>query len=223
MTIAKYLKRIPKLPLSALVFYFTVVVLWNIKAIPSPSEIVLFLEQLYLKYGFLGLFMATFLESIAYLGLYIPGSFVIALTIFFSDKSFITLATITVIVAITLTITATINYLLGRFVATDTKVDVKGLEKAELINPGLFVSMLHPNLLAFYFFNAGLERHNFSKIIFVPIFMLPYGYFVAFLLAKFSVAVKQKLESPSFLFSLIILWLIVAFIINHRKQLAKRT
>jgi membrane protein DedA with SNARE-associated domain len=214
----RYWKKIPKLPFSALLFYLTVVVLWNLRIIPSPSEIVLYLEQLYLRYGYLGLFIATFFESIAYLGLYIPGSFIIALTVFFSDKTFPTLLTITVIVTVTLTITAVINYLIGRFIATDTKVDIKKLEKAEFINTGLFVSMLHPNLLSFYFFNAGLEQHNFKKIIIVPIFILPYGYLIAYLLARFSVAVKQRLESPSFLFSLILLWLVIAFVVNHRKK-----
>jgi len=62
--------KIPWLPLSALIFYLTAVVLWTINLIPPPTEIFIFLENLYNDYGLIGLFIASFLEGIVYLGLY---------------------------------------------------------------------------------------------------------------------------------------------------------
>src|SRR3989344_2036550 len=88
----RILKNIPKLPLTALLFYLGILALWSIKIIPTPQDILRYLENLYQVYGYFGLFIATFLESIAYLGLHIPGSFIIALAVFFSDGSFSSLA-----------------------------------------------------------------------------------------------------------------------------------
>ncbi|MBU2104615.1 MAG: hypothetical protein KKF67_02465, partial [Nanoarchaeota archaeon] len=48
----KLLTKIPKLPISALIFCLTFFTLVALNAIPSPKEIVLFLEGLYYNYGF---------------------------------------------------------------------------------------------------------------------------------------------------------------------------
>jgi len=114
----KFLKRIPLLPLSALLFYVTAFVLWSVNIIPPPTEIFLFLENLYTTYGLLGLFMASFLEGVVYLGLYFPGSFIVALAVFLSDGTFISLFLISIVVAFALTLTSLINYVLGRHIVS---------------------------------------------------------------------------------------------------------
>lgn len=211
----KLFNRIPKLPLTALIFYLTILVLWNLGFIPPPTEIVVFLENLYTKYGFFGLFIATLLEGIVYLGLYFPGSFIIALAVFFSDGKFISLLNISVIVALTLTLTAFINYWLGRYIVFKEKQDIIESKK---MTKGLIASMLHPNLLAFYFFNEGLEKGNIKKIAYVPVIIIPYGLAFAYMLSIFSTIAKQKLESPTFLLGLILIWMIVAFIFGSKKK-----
>lgn len=215
----RILKNIPKLPLTALLFYLGILALWSLKIIPTPQDILRYLENLYQVYGYFGLFIATFLESIAYLGLYIPGSFIIALAVFFSDGSFSSLAIITLVVDLALTITSIINYLVGSWISTKSGINMERLKKTEIYSKGIFVSMLHPNLLSFYFFNAGLERHNFKKIFIVPIFMLPYGFLVAILLSRFSGFAKQNLESPTFFLSIIVIWLVIAFVRDYKKPL----
>ena len=184
--IKKY--RIPILPLAALLFYIATIILWKLKVIPDPKEILDFLEILYGKYGYFGLTIATFLEGIAYLGLYFPGSLIIALAVFLSGGSALELLTISVIVAATLTVTAVINYFLGGYISSKNFWEKKELMKeSETFSKGLFVSMLHPNLLAFFFFNEGLERRNFKKIAYVPIFMIPYGFLFALLNFKLGI------------------------------------
>ena len=219
MKIKEIINRIPKLPLTALIFYLTAFVLWNLNLIPPPTEIVVFLENLYNRFGFFGLFIATFLEGIIYLGLYFPGSFIVALAVFFSDGKFISLLNISIIVALTLTLTAFINYWLGKHISLKNKEEVM---KSEKITKGLFASMLHPNLLAFYFFNEGLEKGNIRKISWVPVIMIPYGLAFAYMLSIFSTVAKQKLESPLFLMSLIILWMILAFVFNIKRKYKRR-
>lgn len=214
----KIWKAIPKLPLTALGFYFIAFILWNSNLIPPPSEIVTILKSLYNNYGLAGLFIATMLEGIVYLGLYFPGSFIIALAVFFSDGKFTSLATISLVVAFTLTITAIINYWLGRHISFKENEEII---KHKKVTKGLFASMLHPNLLAFYFFKEGLERGNLWKAFFIPIIMFPYGLLFAYFLYAFSTAAKQRLESPLFLFSLIMIWLVVAFIFEHKRKIKK--
>ena len=216
MKIKQFLKEIPVLPMSALIFYIAVVLLWKINLIPPPIEVVNVLENLYNKFGLFGLSIASFLEGIIYLGLYFPGSVIIALAVFLSDGSFISLVSISIVVAITLTITSFINYFLGKHVSFK-----KNKEPSKKLSKNLFLSMLHPNILAFYFFNQGLERKGLWKIVFVPIVMIPYGLFVAYLLFILSSFAKQQIERPWFFFLLIFIWLIIAVIIEHKRKIKK--
>jgi membrane protein DedA with SNARE-associated domain len=182
----------------------------------------LILENLYLKFGYLGLVIATFLESIVYLGLYFPGSFIIALAVFFSNGSFVSLLIISILVAITLTITAVINYFFGRYVSRKDFFEKKEFVKeSKSISKGLFVSMLHPDLMAFYFFNAGLERQNMKKLIYVPIFMIPYGYLIGFVLSRFSELLRRGLESPNFLLIIIGIWFVASFVFEIKRRKRK--
>ena len=218
MDLKKVWREIPKLPLSALIFYLFILLLWNIGLIPSPSKVVLFLESLYLNFGGVGLFASALLEGIVYLGLYFPGSFIIALAVFFSDGSFISLLIISLIVAAALTLTSFINYFLGRYILFRER---DRLIEREL-DKGFWFSFLHPNVLAFYFFNEGLEKKNPWKIILVPFVMIPWGLAVGYFLFFMADAARSKLESPLFLGSLIVLWLVVAFLFEHKRKSRRR-
>jgi hypothetical protein len=212
-SLKKILNEIPKLPLTAFIFYFFMFNLWKMSFIPSPTEIVSILEIVYLRFGYFGLFIATFLEGIVYLGLYFPGSFIIAFAVFLSDGKFVSLLMISIIVAFTLTLTAFVNYFLGRCVLMKNKFD-----EFERSKKGLFASMLHPNLLAFYFFNHGIEKRDIRKILWVPFIMIPYGLFFAYMLSIFSNYAKQKLESVGFIMTLILVWLIISFVLEYRNK-----
>jgi len=211
MDIKKFFKEIPKLPLSALIFYSTLLLLWSLDIIPPPIEIIAFLETLYQSYGLAGLFVASFLEGIVYLSLYFPGSFVVALAVFLSDGSLNALISISVIVAAALTITAVINYTLGRHVVLKKSEEKSLPREYKLASKGLFFSMLHPSSLGFYFFHAGIEKHNPWKILFVPLVMIPYGLTLAYVLYGFREPLQKSLESPYLMITIIFIWFIMAF------------
>lgn len=218
MKFKKILRELPILPTTALIFYLIIFVLWNINLIPSPTEIVHFLENLYLNYGLFGLAIATFLEGIVYFGLYFPGSFIIALAVFLSDGSFTSLILISLVVAITLTLNSLINYFIGRQIPSKTKIINKYKDS---VGKGLFLSMIHPNILAFYFFHQGIEKRKLWKIFWVPVIMLPYGLTLAYILSLISGFAKQQIENPLFMFILIFIWLIISFIISHRRKIKR--
>jgi len=213
--------KIPWLPISALVFYFCTVILWSLNLIPPPNQIILFLESLYNNYGLIGLAIATFLEGIVYLGLYFPGSFIILLSVMLSDGTFLSFIKITLVVAITLTITSTINYWLGRYVKFKESEEEKLLLKSKNASKGLFFSSLHPNLLAFYFFNLGIEKKSPLRIIFVPFIMIIVGLFYCFLVYSLRLVLRNQIEKPYIMMTLILIWFSVAFIYENKRRKKK--
>jgi len=215
MFLKKFWKEAPKIPLTALIFHIIITILWMSKIIPPPSSIFVILENLYNNFGYLGLFIATFLEGIVYLGLYFPGSSIVALAVFVSDGKFLTLLSISILVAITLTITSFVNYFLGRHISFKKEADVLGLKKS---SKNLIFSIIHPNILAFYFFNEGYNKKSLMKIILVPFLMIPYGLVFAYMLYFLSAPIKSKLDSPYFIALLILFWIIIAFIMDHKKK-----
>lgn len=215
----RFFHEVPKLPLSALIFYLTIFVLWNLNIIPEPKGILAFLENLYDSYGLIGLFIASFLEGIVYLGLYFPGSFIIAIAVFFTDGSFLSLLSIALIVALSLTLTSIINYVLGRYVLY--KEFKHKVHNRKITSKGIFFSILHPNILAFYFFNSGIEKQSPLRIALVPVLMIPYGLAFAFFLHLLKEPARRALESPYIMIILIISWIILAFFFEHKRQFRK--
>ncbi len=215
--------RIPTLPLSALLFYLLLISLWRLHLIPSPTELLRMLELFYQHYGLFGLVLATFLEGIAYICLYVPGAFIIALTVFFSDNSLISLVKISLIVSGILTLTSLINYYAGRFFfLRKFKVKKDRVLTSNKPPSKLIISMLHPNLLAFYFFNSGFKNSGLRQIIYVPLFMFPYGLLVAFILSIFSSTIRYGLESPTLMLSIIIIWFTVAYFLENKKYMFRK-
>ncbi len=208
-------ERIPLLPLSALIFYISVFVLWSFGIIPSPTGILSFLEGLYESYGLFGLFIASFLEGIVYFGLYFPGSFIIALAVILSDGTFIELIKISLIVAVALTITSTINYTLGLNISKRKNLENLG---GKNLSRGVLASMWHPNALAFYFFHSGIKNQNFLKILFVPIAMVPYGFLLALLIYSLKGFLKGAIESPYIMITAITIWFFIALILRNKNK-----
>jgi len=216
----KFLRKMPLLPLSALLFYMSAFVLWSINIIPPPTGIFLFLENLYVNYGLVGLFIASFLEGIVYLGLYFPGSFIVALAVFLSDGTFVSLILISITVAFALTLTSLVNYVLGRHIVSRRE---KGYEirRMNVASKGLFLSMLHPNALAFYFFNAGIEKRNPVRILLVPIVMVPYGLLFAYVLFFLKIPLRKAVENPYVMITAILIWFVIAFILEYKRKMKK--
>lgn len=212
------IERIPKLPLSALFFYLSIVLLWQVGLIPSPAGILDILEGLYKTYGLPGLFVASFLEGIVYFGLYFPGSFVVALAVILSDGTFPALMAISGTVALALTITATINYSLGRRILANPLNKELVMEEKRVLSRGLFLAMLHPNALAFYFFNAGIQKHKFWKVLLVPVVLVPYGLALGMLIFSTRESFKRAIENPYLMISYLSVWFVLALLVEVRRK-----
>ena len=201
-----------RLSIAALLFYLAVFILWTLNIIPAPSEIFLFLESLYNSIGLAGVFISVLIESILFLGLYFPGSFILVIALLLSSGTlgeFILLSSTT---ALALTIGSIINYNLGKYRLLDVSAPTM---------PSRFfflVTFLHPNFMAFYFYSQGLQGQNFSKIMYVPLFIVPYGTFLSFMIYSVIEQFQSVVENSYFVITLLFLWVISSYILTIYKK-----
>jgi len=218
MKIKEFLKQIPLFPLSVFIFYLTIVFLWSFNAIPSPNELISLVKEVYKQFGLAGLFVIGIIEGLAYFGLYFPGNSIIALFFIFSDGKFLTLLIMILIVTLALTTSSILNYWGGRIFAKK-RINKKLSQNYKKVEKGLFFSVLHPDLLAFYFFYRGIKKKNFWKFLYVPLLLIPYGLILAFFLSIFSSFIKEKIiGNPLITLLGISIWFILAFIFRHKEN-----
>lgn len=214
MSIKQVAKIIPWFPLSGIIFYIMIVVLWNLGIIPPPSDLVPLLEELYNKFGLIGVSITSFLEGVAYLGLYVPGTTIILLAIIFSEGSLLSILYLSIAITISLTLVSMLNYLFGMYFGGKRKQEPKkhGIEK------NIFLSIIHPNLLAFYFFHRGYKKKEFWKVFLIPFAIFPYVFCVAYIISKFSNYFKAEvIGEPLYFLGALTLWFLVALTLENRE------
>lgn len=216
MKIKEIFKLLPSFPLSALIFYIIVFLLWNVGVLPHPLEIVRVLEGIYEQYGIVGLFISTLLEGIAYVGLYFPGTTIILVSAILCKGNFLAIIKIALAITLALSLISIFNYWFGKIFLLKKSMrnlNPNGFEK------NILFSILHPNLLSFYFFYRGFSKKNFWKVIYVPVLVFPYAFIGIYIISIFSEFVKNDiLGNPFVTLSLIFLWFIVSFIVKNKEE-----
>jgi len=216
MSWKKITSSIPMYPLSAILFYLGIVLLWNIHVIPPPSGLIPFLRGLYDSYGLVGIFIASFLEGLAYFGLYFPGTTIIFLGFIFAEGNFYSLMYLVITIVLAITVDSIVNYWAGRYFRyknTHERFKEQGVEKS------LFIAVIHPNLLAFYFFHRGLKKEPFSRVLLVPVILIVYGVVIAALVSTFSSFVQNDVVgNPYVIFMALTLWFTVSLVFQHKKS-----
>lgn len=208
-----------RLSIIVLVFYLTVFSLWSFNIIPAPSEILIFIEILFNYFGLLGVFIAVLIESIVFLGLYFPGSFILIIAIFFSSGTFVELFMISFITSVALTIGSVINFYLGKYRIINAQIPK--IKTSEL---WFLLTFLHPNSMAFYFYSQGLKNKNFNHIYLVFFFILPYGILLGFLIFLTKNGFKSALENPYLMIIVIFIWIFISYLLTgfNKKKLSKK-
>lgn len=143
--------------------------LYSLFDLPSPKELAILGKNLYDNYGLITLLLAALLEGVFMVNIYIPGSFVIVLSVFLSDKSVVQLVTISAIVWFGFFASSIFNYWLG---ATGFYKALLILGKRNTIEKmqawigkkggkAIFLSSIHPNFQAITMVCIGIARHYF--------------------------------------------------------------
>jgi membrane protein DedA with SNARE-associated domain len=215
------------LPLLIAVAFSVFSLLYDLLDFPSPKELSIIGKNLYEQYGLIILLLASLLEGIFMVNIYIPGSFVIVLSVFLSDKSIDQLFIISIIVWAGFFSSSIFNYWLGAtgFYKALLLLGKKNtIERMQVwINKkggrAIFLSSIHPNFQAITMVCAGISRYSFlsssiksavSLIFWVPIWTV-----------VFSIILKrvdiENSNGPLYVIGLLVLVGIVSIIIEYVK------
>ncbi len=202
-------RKHPWFPITALIFFLFMYLLSFLNIIPSPSELLMSYEQFFIAKGYLGLFVLVALEGLVYLGLYSPGSSLLVYSVLYSKTLPIPFFLISLTAALALTLTSLINYGLGRLVGSKRTIIQQPFFDKKLSDKGLFWSCLHPNILAFYFFNEGMGKKSLKELWYVPIIATGVGFFYTLIFYLTSSLIGYRLERVPIMLLILIFWLTV--------------
>lgn len=199
----------PWFPITALIFFIGMYLLAFLNIIPSPTELLNAYEQFFISKGYLGLFTIVALEGLVYLGIYSPGSSLLVYSVLYSKTLPIPFLLISITAALALTFTAIINYSLGRIIGNKHTIIQQPFFDKKLSKKGLFWSCLHPNILAFYFFNEGMGQKPLKRLWHLPIIATGVGFFYTLIFYLFSSLIGYRLERIPIMLLILIIWLTI--------------
>ena len=210
---------VPWFPFSVLVFYLALLILWNIGIIPTPEELLTLVGKLNIASSIIGVFIAAFLEGLAFIGHEFPGISLIFISIIVVNNNFAILALIVATITLAFTLSSAVNYWAGTFFSS--KAEKYKIEKAP--RKTLFLSLIHPAFFSLYFFHKGMNKLGLKDLIFVPLLTFPYLLLVALTISHFSDFIRELLTSDLFFLLVFLGWFNIEFIRKNRKLLKKNS
>lgn len=184
--------------------------------LPQPAELAEIGRTLYFEYGIIVLLLAAFIEGIFMVNFYFPGSFVILLAVFLSDKSPESLAAIILLSVLGFLLATVINYGLGKYgfyrallwmgKANIVERMQKWLDKRGRWAVGL--TGVHPNLLAIAVVCMGIAGEGILKTSAIAAASLVF--WVSLSIIVIAMVISQvNIEDPNqhwYIFGAFILW-----------------
>lgn len=192
------------IPLSALIIYSIIFLLIQIGFLPELTNVFNVENLGYSLFFFL--FLIILLESIIYIGFYLPGQFIAVLLVTGSNYGFLGVIALTLISILAVTLAATVNYYLGYFLLS------KKEEENSVDYKKLFLSMIHINTLALFMFEQGSKKGPKKLILVTGLLNLPYYFIIIGVTYYFKESILQVAENPYTVFILLIIWLIYSIV-----------
>lgn len=156
---------------SAAGFFALFLSLYALFGLPSPYELSVLGQKLYESYGLLALCIAAMMEGLFMVNIYIPGSFVIVLSVYLSDKTPSSLLSIALITWCGFFISSVINYILGAtggyrallFLGKKGALEKMRAWMERNGSRAMFLSAIHPNFQAFVMVSSGITRQPVAR------------------------------------------------------------
>ena len=203
------------LPLSALLALGFIAILVDLQIMPPGLEILELLKAKFGQHLYTLIFGIILLESIVYLGFYIPGQFFAVILVILAKPQWQDILYLTLAMVSAATVGSLINYVLGRQFSQPSKKQTKLRLKS------LLVAMLHINSLAFFMFAQGANRRNIKVILFAGVLNLPYYCVLIVATSLLSEQILQVAENSWLLAGVISVWLIIALCLDVKKYRQK--
>ena len=200
---------------------------------PSAIEMISFFEFAYEEHAVYVILIGSFLETLFMLSLYVPGSFVIFLAVYFSDKSFESLMEISALAGTGVFGALVVNYCIGRFGLTPlfnflgANLAVSNMEAFFRKRGGkiaTFLAGVHPNFLGIALVTNGIAGVH-------PVVALGIGFIAVLVWVPAMIVVASLIAdelnrsadaAPYIIIGIFLLWAIVGGIIDARKRSIKR-
>jgi len=220
-------------PLLFAVAFAIFTVIYKTIGLPPPSEIAVIGKELYANYGNITLLIAAFLEGVFMINIYFPGSFVILLAVFLSDKTATQLSLIAFFCWLGFVGAGPLNYWLGnagfyRVLLKIGKNDIvikmrRWMDKRGKV--AILLASIHPNFLAVAQVCMGISSEGYRKTL--TLTALSLAMWVPLWTIIFSIVLKQVDMSDSnqawYVVAIFIIWGIVLILKdNVYKPLKKR-
>lgn len=162
-------------------------------------------------YFYLLIMTIILLESIVYVGFYFPGQFFAVVLVITSQPTMSDVVALTVAMVMAATIGSVINYGIGR--ANSAKYNKRSPTQLR----HLLLAMIHMNSLAFFMVAQGANHKPMRVVWLAGLLNLPYYLALLAATAFLSEEVMQIAENSALVFTLLALWLVIAFVLDVRK------
>lgn len=188
-------------PLSALIVYLLFEMLVFLEILPNLSSM---FTSTNFEFSLFFMFFIILLESIIYIGFYLPGQLIAVILVTQNSQGFGGILLLTLVSFFAVTLSSLINYYLGTIISRKESYS----KNSNLDIKKLLLSMIHINTLAMFMFEQGIEKKNI-KIAFLSGFLnIPYYLLLISLTYLFKDEILLVAENPYILYILLILWLI---------------
>ena len=152
------------------------------------------------------MFIIIFLESIIYLGFYLPGQLIAVILVTQNSQGISGILLLTIMSFVAVTLSALINYFIGRGLSKQHYLESKQVTHNIEVKK-LLLSMIHINTLALFMFEQGLERKSI-KIVFLSGFLnIPYYLLLISVTYYFKDEILVVAENTYILYVLLVVWL----------------
>lgn len=203
----------PIIPFSAIIIYALILSLiwWGI--LPDPIMISEYIRNLDSSIIFFILFFIILLESIIYIGFYLPWQFIAVLLVFSYATKIQDIFLLSIISVWAVTLWAFINYYLWYYLFKNDKKSQNKINYKHLL-----LSMIHINTIALYVFDQW-QKHAPKKIIYLTgLLNLPYYVLIIWITFLLKNQILNISENSYILFFILFLWLWYS-IYKEKKQI----
>ena len=192
------------LPLTALIVLILFTILVHFQWLPPGLEMLHSLQGMFGAYFYVLIFVIILLESIVYMGFYIPGQFFAVLLVVLAKPAWQDIGYLTLVMVLAATLGSIINYWLG------SRCGQRSDKSAGFSWRALLLAMIHINSLAFFMFQQGAKRRPFRVVWLAGLLNLPYYLLLIGLTSVLSEEILALAENNLVLIAVISLWLLVA-------------
>ncbi|MEM0911115.1 MAG: hypothetical protein AAGJ37_09080 [Pseudomonadota bacterium] len=206
------MKYASSLPLTALFALGLISTLVHFGFIPPGVAILERIQEAFDSGFYFLIFLIILLESIIYVGFYFPGQFFAVILVIGANPGWLDVLYLTVAMVFAATLGSVINYYLGKI--SDSKKD----QEKETKLKHLILAMIHINSLAFFMFAQGASHKSFKVVLLAGLLNLPYYLLLIAGTAVLSEQVMSMAENTVMLFSVILIWLTIALLIDYKRH-----